>query len=79
MSTTPKQYKYLAPKSRSVYKQLFINGRSAARTIYGKHMSEEEPRTPEQIVEDGELPLEAVLEAIAYCESHPPEIAQDFA
>jgi hypothetical protein len=36
-------------------------------------------RTREQLAEDYNLPLEAVQEAIAYCESDPPEIAQDWA
>ena len=34
--------------------------------------------TPEEIATEFELPLEAVKEAIAYCQSNPPEIAQDF-
>ena len=42
-------------------------------------MSAEEPLTPEQIAEEYQIPLEAVQEAIAYCQSNPPEIAQDFA
>ena len=33
----------------------------------------------EQLAEDYQVPLEAVQEAIAYCQSSPPEIAQDFA
>src|SRR5713101_9182366 len=80
MSTTPNNYKYLTRKPKSVYKQLFIKDRwIAARTLYGKYVSEEAPMTPEEIAEDYNLPLEAVLEAIAYCESDPPEIAQDYA
>ena len=43
-----------------------------------RFMSEEEPQTPEQIAEDRDLPLEAVLEAIAYCQCDPPEIRQDW-
>ena len=35
--------------------------------------------TPEEIASDYHLPLEAVLEAISYCESNPPELAQDYA
>jgi hypothetical protein len=35
--------------------------------------------TPEEVAADYELPLEAVREAVAYCESNPPEIAEDFA
>ena len=42
-------------------------------------MSEEEPRTLEQIAEDYNLPVEAVREAIAYCDSDPVEIREDFA
>lgn len=80
MSTTPNQYKYLARKPGSLYKQLFIKDRwVAARTIYGNYMSEESPLTPEEIAADRDLPLKAVLEAIAYCESNPPEIASDYA
>jgi uncharacterized protein (DUF433 family) len=74
------KYKYLARKPKSVYKQLFVKDRGvAARTLYGRYVSEEAPMTPEEIAADYDLPLEAVLEAIAYCESNPPEILQDLA
>jgi uncharacterized protein (DUF433 family) len=80
MSTpAPRQWKYLDRKPGSVYRQLFIKGRNiAARTIYGAYVSDEDPRTPEEIAADRDLPLEAVLEAIAYCESDPPEIREDW-
>ena len=72
-------WKFLDRKPGSVYKQLFVKGRNiAARTLFGRFLSEEEPRTAEQIAADYELPLEAVLEAIAYCESDPPEIREDW-
>src|SRR5205807_1030765 len=80
MSTPPRTWKYLDRKPGSSYKQLFVTGRNiAARTLYGRYMSEEEPMTPEEIAADYLLPLEIVLEAIAYCESNPPEIASDWA
>jgi uncharacterized protein (DUF433 family) len=79
MSTTPKQYKYLTRKPGSLYKQLFIKDRwVAARTVYGQYARDDSPMTPEEIAVDRDLPLEAVLEAIAYCESNPPEIQQDW-
>jgi uncharacterized protein (DUF433 family) len=80
MSTTPTPpWKYLSRKPGSRYKQLFVTGRNiAARTLYGQYASETEPRTPEQIAADHNLPLEVVLEAIAYCESDPPEIQEDW-
>jgi ABC-type nitrate/sulfonate/bicarbonate transport system substrate-binding protein len=40
-------------------------------------MSAEEPRTPEQIAADYQLSVEAVKEAIAYCQSQPAEIEED--
>jgi uncharacterized protein (DUF433 family) len=76
----PIAYKYLARKPKSVYKQLFIKERwIAARTLYGMYAREESPMTPEEIAADYELPLDAVREAIAYCESNPPELAEDYA
>jgi uncharacterized protein (DUF433 family) len=74
-----RNWKYLARKPKSSYKHLFIKGRNiSARTLYGRFMSAEEPMTPEEIAADYELPLEAVLEAIAYCQTNPPEIQEDF-
>jgi hypothetical protein len=79
MSTTPNQYKYLVRKPKSSYKQLFVKDRWVrARTIYGAYVSETMPRTPEQLATDFAVPLDAVREAIAYCESNPPEIREDW-
>jgi uncharacterized protein (DUF433 family) len=81
MSTASNTYKYLRRKPRSSYKQLWIfdKGRYIfARTVYGHYVSEESPMTVEEIAEDRDLPIEAVREAIAYCESDPPEIHQDW-
>ncbi|MEX2139547.1 MAG: DUF433 domain-containing protein [Pirellulales bacterium] len=80
MSSVSAQYKYLERKPKSNYKQLVVKGtRIFARTLYGQYMSEEEPRTIEQIAEDYNLPIEAVREAIAYCDTDPIEIREDFA
>jgi hypothetical protein len=35
-------------------------------------------RTAEELAADFNVPLEAVREAIAYCESNPPEIREDW-
>jgi len=34
--------------------------------------------TPEEVAESYDLPLEAVREAIEYCQSDPPEIREDW-
>jgi uncharacterized protein (DUF433 family) len=80
MSTLPSiTWKYLAPNPKSAYKQLFIAGRRIrARTLYGMYMSTEAPMTAEEIAQDYDLPVEAVKEAIAYCQTDPPEIKEDF-
>lgn len=79
-STASTRYVYLAPKPKSGYKQLVIKGRNIfARTLYGRYMSEEDPMTIEEIAADCDLPIEAVREAIAYCQSDPPELREDFA
>src|SRR5580704_8161151 len=73
------QWKYLAPNPKSAYKQLFIRGRRIrARDLYGMFVNAEEPMTPEAIAADYGLPVEAVQEAIAYCQIDPPEIREDF-
>jgi uncharacterized protein (DUF433 family) len=75
---TAAQWKYLAPNPKSNYKQLFLKGtRIRAEVLYGWTVDGSEPMTPEQVADSYGLPLEAVKEAIAYCESNPPEIADD--
>src|SRR6266851_3384788 len=77
-STPQKPWQYLERDPKSSYKQLSIKGRRIkARTLYGLTQGEE-AMTPEEIAADRDLPLEAVLEAIAYCETDPPEIREDF-
>lgn len=80
MSTTSSatHYDHLAPNPNSAYKQLFVKGtRIRARVLYGWYACEE-PRSPEEIAADYNLPVEAVKEAIAYCESNPPELLEDY-
>jgi uncharacterized protein (DUF433 family) len=72
-------WKYLAPKPKSSYQQLYVRGtRISARTLYGWYAGPE-AAMPEFIAEQFNLPVEAVLESIAYCESNPPELLEDYA
>jgi uncharacterized protein (DUF433 family) len=73
-----REWKYLERNPRSSYKQLSVKGHGVhARTLYGQLFGED-AMTPEQLAEDYGIPLEAVLEAIEYCESKPPEIERDY-
>lgn len=77
-STT--QWVYLARDPGSPhYRQLFIKGRRIrATTLYSMYLNEEPRMTPAEVAADYDVPVEAVMEAIAYCESNPPEIRQDW-
>jgi uncharacterized protein (DUF433 family) len=79
MSDTPRKWKYLERRPGSSYQQLCIKGKRIwAWTLYCETMNAKEPRTPEQLAADFEVPLEAVHEAIAYCQSDPSELREDF-
>src|SRR5262245_31758385 len=80
MSTqTNGPWKYLERDPKSIYKQLSVKGkRIKARSIYVASIDEDYPRTPEELAEDFGVPVEAVLEAIEYSKSRPPEFEQDF-
>jgi uncharacterized protein (DUF433 family) len=78
MNTPFTVYAYLAPNPKSAYKQLFVKGtRIPARALYGWYAGEE-PMTPQEIAQEFNLPVEAVREAVAYCESNPPELIEDY-
>ena len=73
-------YQYLESRSKSLYRQLFIKDtRLQAELIYRAHINAEEPRTAEELAADYSLPLAAVLEAIEYGKSNPPEVVADIA
>jgi len=72
-------YVHLAPNPKSAYRQFFVKGtRIRARVLYGWYACEE-PMVPEEIAREFALPVGAVREAIAYCESNPPELLDDYA
>ena len=78
MNTLATRWQFLEARPKSAYRQLFIQGtRIRAEVVYDLHISDEEPMSPEAIAQEYSLPVEAVREAIAYCQSNPPEIADD--
>jgi uncharacterized protein (DUF433 family) len=80
MASVNTKYEFLERNPKSNYKQLFIKGtKIRARTLYGQYMSADEPRTIEEIAEDWNVPVEAVREAIAYCDTDPIDIREDHA
>jgi len=66
----------LHPKRGSKYRQLFVNGRIMAEILYRETVGRE-PLTPEQVAQEYNLPVEAVLEAIDYCQQNPEILDAD--
>ena len=80
MSTSATTYQYLEPHIGSSYRLLFVKGtKFRADIIYSAayQRGDNDDRTPEQVAEDYGIPVEAVYEAIRYCESKPVEVAYD--
>jgi hypothetical protein len=78
--STSTTYRHLEPRLGSSYKELFIKGtKFRASQVYSAayQRGDEDDRTPEQVAEDYGIPVEAVYEAIRYCESDPAEVAYD--
>jgi uncharacterized protein (DUF433 family) len=60
-------YAYLGPRPGSRYQQYFFTGRNLrAETLYRATIGPE-PMTANEVAEDYDVPVEAVMEAIRYC------------
>ncbi len=71
------EYKHLEARPGSNYRQLFVKGRRIRAIVLRNLTRNTEPRTPEQVAADFDLPVEAVLEAIDYCQRYPEVIEAD--
>ena len=70
------QWQYLEQRPHPWRQQLYIKGRRMkASTVWIDMLANE--LTPEEVAENKDLPLEAVLEAIKYCESHQELLRKD--
>src|SRR5215471_2221094 len=71
------QYKFLGPRYGSNYRQYFLKGtKIRAEVLYDETVGPD-ARTPEQVAEDFEVPVEAVYEAIRYCQENEDVLDQD--
>jgi len=72
------QYKYLAPRYGSNYRQYFLKGsKIRAETLFAETVGPD-AHTPEQVAEDYEVPVEAVYESIRYCQENEEVLNQDW-
>src|SRR4051794_26200026 len=64
------QYIHLALREGSRYQQYFVKGRNLrAETLYRATVGPE-PGTVEDVARDYDVPVEAVHEAVRYCQDH---------
>jgi uncharacterized protein (DUF433 family) len=75
--TDPNGYQHLERRPGSNYKQLFVKGRRIRAEVLYRQTIGLEPRTPEQVAEDYELPLEVIQDAIQYCVHNEPLLRQE--
>ena len=71
------QYKYLAPRYGSNYRQYFLKESKIRAEVLFAETVGPDARTPEQVAEDFEVPVEAVYEAIRYCQENEDVLDQD--
>jgi uncharacterized protein (DUF433 family) len=63
-------YQYLAPREGSCYQQYFLKGRNLrAETLFRATIGLE-PMTPDEVAQDYDIPVAAVLEAIQYARAN---------
>ena len=70
-------YRFLEPRPGSPYRQLFVRGRKLRAEILYRATIGPEPRTPEEVAHDYNVPVEAVEEAIHYCRHHEEVLRQE--
>jgi uncharacterized protein (DUF433 family) len=63
----PTEYKFLAQRPGSRYKQFFLKERKIRAEVLYRATVGLEPRTAEEVARDFDVPVEAVREAIDYC------------
>ena len=63
---TQVQYLHLETRPRSHYSQLWVKGRHIRAEVLYRLTVGPEPRTPKEVAQDYDLPVEAVQEAIDY-------------
>src|SRR5438309_11473222 len=63
---SPKRYRFLEPRPGSNYRQLWVKGRHMRAEVLYRCTVGPEARTPEEVAQDYQLPVETVLEAVDY-------------
>jgi hypothetical protein len=73
-----KPYRHLEARPGSNYRQFFLKGRRIRAVVMYNAVHGIEPRTPEAVARDFDVPREAVLEAVDYVERNPSIVQADW-
>jgi uncharacterized protein (DUF433 family) len=76
MGTTEKHYEHLEYRPGSNYRTMWLKGRRIRATVVDEYVHGPDPYTPEELAQDFQVPLEAVLEALDYVE-HNQELIRE--
>lgn len=71
------QYQHLEPRPKSNYRQLWVKGHRIRAEILYRPTINVENLTPQQVADEYGVPLDAVLEAIKYCEQNKDVLDAD--
>lgn len=71
-------FQYLEIRPGCSVRQPFVKGRGIWAEVLYRETIGEDARTPEQVAEDFEVPLGAVLEAIDYCQKNEASLRDEW-
>jgi uncharacterized protein (DUF433 family) len=71
-------YRFLEPRPGSNYRQPFVKGRRIRAEVLFRETLGDGARTAEELARDFRLPVDAVREAIDFCQRHPDVLKEDF-
>jgi uncharacterized protein (DUF433 family) len=71
-------YRYLAPREGSVYREWFVKGRKIRASFLWSDTLEPDAMTPQEVADNYDVPVEAVREAIDFCEKNQDLLEQDW-
>ncbi len=79
VTDTEKSYPHLEYRPGSAYRQPFLKGRRIRIAVMYHAVHEKaEPRTPEEVARDYDVPVEAVREAVEFAERNPEVLRTDW-
>jgi hypothetical protein len=71
------RFEFLEWRPDASIRQPFVKGRNIWAEVFYRETIGEDARTPEQLADDFELPIGAILESIAWCERNQDHLKEE--